>query len=126
MSFEVLSVLLSVLVRTCIKVCIEHTHMYIENIELEFFVIEFTVFSLSHSLSLPRTVRNSKLPLNLRFLSSLFSVFILASARHSFHGHILKNHSRISETKMINYTFKLSISSEIWGLPFIARIQIGL
>ena len=42
-------------------------------------------FSLSLSLSLPRTVRNSKLPLNLRFLSSLFSVFILASARHSLH-----------------------------------------
>ena len=42
------------------------------------------MFSLSLSLSLPRTVRDSKLPLNLRFLLSLcFSFFILASARHS-------------------------------------------
>ena len=77
-------VLLSVLVRTCIKVCIEHTHICTEH-WVRVFVIEFfCVFPLSHSLSLPRTVRNSKLPLNLRFLSFLFSVFILASAGHSF------------------------------------------
>ena len=76
-------------------------------------------------MSLPRTVRNSKLPLNLRFLSFLFSVFILASARNLLHRRFVIDHIKDSKVLQKLEDANLTFSREKYAFSQPEILVVG-